>query len=68
MKITDSLLSKARYFGSEFQANPGSDRGEYLDSLAMDLGKAWWLELPTEIRAPLMEAFREGIAREKRLQ
>lgn len=64
----ESALADARYFGSEFQANPGSDKMEYLDSVAMKLGKELFRDLDPATRRSIRMAFAEGIAREKRHQ
>ncbi len=63
----DDALRAARYWGAEFAANPGSSRSEYLQSIAMKLGKDRWFDLPPEQRNPLMAAFNEGIRAERKL-
>jgi hypothetical protein len=57
--------SAAYYFGAEYTANPGSSRMEYLDDCASYYGKARYLDLSTEERAEVQQAFYEGCAAEK---
>lgn len=66
---TEEALKAARYFGAEYQANPGSDRMEYLDDVADYLGAdLTWKDLTREQKKPLLEAFKRGIEAEKACQ
>ena len=58
----------ARQMGAEYQANPGSSRGEYLASAAFYYGKETFAELSKEDRDDLLSGFNEGIRAEKALQ
>lgn len=64
----EEALSAARYWGAEYQANPGSSRSEYMESIAMKLGKERWFDLPAEQRNPLTQAFNEGVRAEQKAQ
>lgn len=62
-------VEAARYFGSEFQANPGSDKMEYLDAIADYFREdATWKDLTNKEKEAAKEAFRKGVEAEKRLQ
>ena len=56
----------ARYFGTEFQANPGSSRMEYMDSIAAYYGFDRWRDMPKDLREEASKEFSAGIAAEKK--
>jgi hypothetical protein len=58
----------ARYFGAEYQANPGSDRLEYYESIAWYYEKGSWAEMSDDERQEAIFEFNEGIKRERRAQ
>ncbi len=60
----------ARQMGAEFQANPGSSRGEYLDSSAFYFreGVESFSQLTDEEKTICRREFNAGIAQEKSLQ
>jgi len=62
-------VEAARYFGSEYQANPGSDQLEYFDSIADYFRKdALWSDLSSKEKQAAREAFKKGVEAEKRCQ
>lgn len=61
-------VEAARYFGAEFQANPGSNRQEYLDSCANYFGKDCFRDLGPKEKGACRDAFNAGIKAEKELQ
>lgn len=67
-KLWMNALQAARYWGAEFQANPGDARSEYLDSIAMKLGKEQWSDISRDQRTILLKAFHEGMSAERALQ
>jgi hypothetical protein len=58
----------ARYMGTEFQANPGSSRREYLDSSAWYFGYDTYAEMPDKERQACAESFNAGVKAERELQ
>jgi acyl-CoA reductase-like NAD-dependent aldehyde dehydrogenase len=64
----EEAVAAARYFGAEYQANPGSSRSEYMESIAMKLGQERWFSLTPEQRRVCGNAFEEGRRAEKKLQ
>lgn len=67
--IDDDVLSKARYWGAEYQANLStSTRREYLDSIAAELGYEDWTKVPQGERNPYLREFEAGIREEKQHQ
>jgi hypothetical protein len=60
--------SAARYFGSEYQANPGSSRRDYLNDSAWYFGVDDYKKLSPEDREVCDREFAAGIAAERKLQ
>lgn len=61
----DEGVKAARYFGTEFQANPGSDMDEYLSDCASYFGFDSFMEMPAKEKAACLAAFNEGIKAER---
>ena len=59
-------LAAAKYFGAEYEANPGSSRMEYLGDCSHYFGKPW-NELSQEDKNEIIAAFERGRAEEKKL-
>lgn len=63
----DRVLRAAKYFGAEYAANPGSSRLEYMESIALKMGKKTWSELAFDDKRQFSRAFDEGVREEKAL-
>jgi hypothetical protein len=59
-------LAAAKYFGAEYEVNPGSSRMEYMDDCAYYFGKTW-KELSQEDKNAISVAFEKGRAEERAL-
>ena len=66
--ISEEIIKRARYYGAEKQANPDISVGEYHEDLAICLGKDRWVDLSSEQRQVLSEAFEKGREDERKLQ
>jgi hypothetical protein len=61
-------VKAARYFGAEFQANPGSHKVDYLNDAADYFCKGATIkDLSTSERKALYEAFNAGMKAESKL-
>lgn len=63
-------IKAARYFGAEYQANPGSSLREYIESAAWYFGpdKETQSDLSSSEKTELQKAFQEGRQAERALQ
>ena len=58
----------AKYFGTEYQANPGSSRMEYYDSIAWYYGHEKWSEMKDDERQEAAKLFEAGVRKEQKAQ
>lgn len=70
MRNLEKGKTAARQFGAEYQANPGSNRHEYLDDSAFYFGESFesFQDLPEDLKIICRDEFQKGIEQEKLLQ
>ena len=68
-KSINQAKKAAKEFGAEYQANPGSDRMEYLDSIAFYVreGVHFWKDLNQSEKIVLINEFNLGVEAEKNI-